>query len=160
LESEIIKIISFIFLRSGGKKLDKTEFYLTLSMDLKWFSPNEAKDFINLAIKNKFLKEFNNILEPDFETSSINIPFGYHPNKKNFDVINSNQEKKFKDIKEIIFNKINYDKIERDEISKNILKISKEKNLYQNVVTLLIFNNLNVKISEYIKFVEDQIFNE
>jgi hypothetical protein len=160
LGSEIEKIISFIFLRSGKKKLNKTEFYLNLSMDLKWFSPNEAKNLIDLAIKKKSLKVTDNILEPNFEINNIEIPFGYLPNKKKLSDGNSIPEKQYLDITDMIFIKNNYNKIKQEEISKKILSICKEKNLYQNVGSLLIFHNLNVNISEYIKLEEDQIFNE
>ena len=131
-----------------------------LSIDLNWFSPNKANHFINLAVEKGLLKKTNNILEPNFEINNINIPFGYYPNKSKFNFNNLKKEIQENDIKEIIFKKYNISKDKQNEISENINKISKEKNIHQNVASLLVFKNLNVKISEYIKLAEDQIFND
>lgn len=160
MESEIKNIISFIFKRSGKINLKKTDFYLILSMDLNWFSPNEANHFINLALEKNLLKKINNVLEPNFNISEVNIPFGFLPNKNKFKFNNSDEEIQENDIKKIIFKKYNFNKIKQNEISKNIIKITKEKNIYQNVASLLVFNDLNVETSEYIKLAEHQIFNE
>jgi len=160
LESEIKNIISFIFKRSGKKNLKKTDLYLMLSMDLHWFSPNEANHFINLALEKDFLNKINNTLEPNFKINDVNIPFGFIPNKNKFEFNNSDKEIQENDIKEIIFKKYNSNKFKKNEISKNIIKITKEKNIYQNVAALLVFNDLNVKTSEYIELAEHQIFND
>lgn len=163
MESEIKNIISFIFKRSGKKNLKKTDFYLMLSMDLNWFSPNEANHFINLALEKDLLKKINNELLPNFKISDVNIPFGFSPNKNKFKFNNSNekiQENDKNDIKKIIFEKYNFNKAKQNEILKNINKITKEKNIYQNVASLLVFNDINIKTSEYIKLAEHQIFNE
>jgi hypothetical protein len=160
LESEIKNIISFIFRRSGKKKLKKTEFYLMLSIDLNWFSPNEANHFINLAVEKNLLKKINNTLEPNFEISNIKIPFGFFPNKNTFKFNNLDEVIPENDVKKIIFSKQKFDKVKQNEISNIIIKISKKKNIYQNVASLLVFIDLNVKISEYIKLAEKQIFND
>ena len=82
-ESEII--ISFIFKRSGKAELDFSEIYLTLSMDLKWFTPDDAKKFVNNALKQKLLLKKYEGLRPGFEINKINVPFGFSPTCKNLD---------------------------------------------------------------------------
>ena len=82
IESEFKIVISFIFKRSGKEKLTLSEIYLPLSMDLKWFSPQEAKEFVNFALKQKILNKKNDFIFPNFNYKDINIPIGYKPKKE------------------------------------------------------------------------------
>ena len=56
MASEVKIIIAFLFHRSGKTELTSSEIYLTLSMDLNWFSLSKAKDFVNFALNEKFYK--------------------------------------------------------------------------------------------------------
>ena len=162
MESEAKKIISFIFKRSGKNQIKKSDFYLSLSVDLKWFSPENAKEFMYFSLKNKLLIEKKNMLEPNFKINDILIPFKYKPKTTSFSAKNfiNNKEQKIIDIKDIIFNKNNYDKIKKTEISKKIEEIGIKKNIYSNTASLLMFKGLNIDVSEYIKYAEKQIFED
>lgn len=162
MESEIKKIISFIFKRIGKNQIKKTDFYLSLSVDLKWFSPDKAKELMDFALKNKLLIEKNNILEPNFKINEISLPFKYQPKITSFDskkLINDN-EQEIIEVKDIIFKKNNFDKIKENEINKRIEEICINKKLYSNTVSLLVFKELNIELSEYIKFAEQQIIED
>ena len=162
MESEAKKIISFIFKRSEKNQLKKTDFYLSLSVDLKWFSPETAKEFMYFSLKNKLLIEKENMLEPNFEINDILIPFKYKPKTTSFSAENfiNNKEQIVIDLKDIIFKKNNYDKIKKNEIYTKIEEIGIKKNIYSNTAALLIFKGLNIDISEYIKYAEQQIIAE
>jgi len=82
MDSEIKIIIAFLFNRSGKKEMSFSEIYLSLSMDLNWFTPDDAKKFLNYAIKNKFLIKKGSLIEPAIEISKITIPVGFSPTKK------------------------------------------------------------------------------
>ena len=75
MNSEAKTIIAFLFKRSGKKEMIQSEFYLTLSMDLKWFTPKKAKDFTNWSLKNNILLKSEGVLKPNFNrlTKSRNI---------------------------------------------------------------------------------------
>ena len=160
MESESKKIISFVFKRSGKIHLDKTKFYLYLSLDLKWFSPEEAKNFMNNSIEQNLLIEKNNFLEPNFNINEISIPFGFKPvefpNKNNNKII----EKDILEITNIVFKKYNYETSKKERIIKNIEAICIEKNIYSNVASLMVFIDLNIDISSYIILAEEQIIND
>ena len=160
MESEAKKIISFIFKRGGKIQLEKSEFYLTLSVDLKWFSPEKAKNFMNYAIKQNLLREIKNLLEPNFDIKNISIPLGYNPNLESYNFNDKKNEEKIIDITDIILKKFKYSSSEKKEISNNILNISNEKNIYSNVASLIVFRELDIKLSDYIKFAENQIIIE
>ena len=46
-DSEMRIIIAFLFKRSGKEEMSPSELYLPLSMDLQWFTPNQAKEFVD-----------------------------------------------------------------------------------------------------------------
>ena len=48
MDSEKEIIISFLFKRSGKESLKFSDLYLALSMELNWFTPDDAKSFISL----------------------------------------------------------------------------------------------------------------
>ena len=162
MESEIKKIISFIFKRIGKNQIKKTDFYLSLSVDLKWFSPDKAKELMDFALKNNLLIEKNNMLEPSFKINDISLPFRYEPKISSFDskIVIADNEPKNIDFKELIFRKTNFDKIKEDEIKKRIEEICINKNLYSNTATLLILKELNIELEEYIKYAEQEIIED
>jgi hypothetical protein len=79
IEEEII--LSFIYKRSGKDSLSSTEIYLPLSIELSWFSTNEAKQFLQHCIDHELLKQTPNGLQPTFDITKIKIPIGFTPIK-------------------------------------------------------------------------------
>ena len=54
----------------------------------------------------------------------------------------------------------NFDKINENEIKKRIEEICINKNLYSKTATLLVLKELNIELSEYIKYAEQQIIED
>ena len=77
--SQAEKIITFVFNRSGKTELSFSEMYLTLSMELNWFTPDDAKKFVEKAIREGLFCKKNNQLSPSFDVSKVNVPVGYNP---------------------------------------------------------------------------------
>ena len=84
MNSEEKIIIAFLFKRSGKKEMTQSEFYLTLSMDLKWFTPKKAKDFTISSLKNNIILKKEDFLKPNFNINNIDIPLGFVPSKDVF----------------------------------------------------------------------------
>ena len=133
MESEAKKIISFVFKRSGKIRLDKSKFYLSLSLDLKWFSPEKAKNFMNNAIEQNLLVEENNLIEPNFNIYKISIPFGYKPSKNSHEDNYKIIENRIRDITDIFFKKYNYNATQKEGVINSIEAICNEKNIYKKV---------------------------
>ena len=153
-------IISFIFKKNGKEQMKKSEFYLSLSMDLKWFKPEDAKKFTEIQIKKDFLKLKDDEIIPGFDINKIEIPFGYNPPK---DII----EKTMK--QDLSKNNLNsYEKIiknikqktnkEDDEIKKEIESIIKEKNLTSEIAALLVLKKYETEKLEIPNDIEEKIF--
>ena len=67
MNNEAQKVIAFVFKRSGKKQISYSDFYLTLSMELNWFTPDDAKKFLDFAIDNKFLIREKDMVQPNFD---------------------------------------------------------------------------------------------
>ena len=151
LETEII--ISFIYKRSGKDQLSFSELYLTLSMELNWFTPDSAKLFVNNAINNKILIKKNNLLTPNFDIEKVEIPIGFYPSKK---VISEKKEDSiFNELLEFILKEKNIDK---NQLLKDVDALVNEKNITKEVAVLLIGKNLDLVLAPYFEKVEKSIF--
>ena len=160
MNSEAKTIIAFLFKRSGKTKLSFSEMYLTLSMDLDWFIPNDAKEFVTQSIKEKFLVKKDNLISPGFDIDKITIPVGFTPTKNVFE---KKVEKKATEYSEDIFEQIvekitKKTKISDNEIIKKIKELEKEKNITQEVAAILIGKEYNVSLEEFYEGVENKIF--
>ena len=150
MPSEAEIIIAFIYKRSGKVEFDFSEIYLTLSMDLKWFTPDDAKKFVNNALKQKLLIKKGEALRPGFEINKITVPLGFHPTSKIFD----KEEKKTP--KESILNEIiekiaEKAKIKKEDIYEKIKKIEQEKNITSDVAALLVGKEFDIDLEKFMK---------
>jgi hypothetical protein len=159
MDSEREIIISFLFKRSGKENLKFSDLYLALSMDLNWFTPDDAKAFINLAIKENLLSKKDTQIKPNFDYEKTNVPVGFTPSKKVFEITKDNKEEKpvsvLDEIKKIIEKNKN---ITTDQINELINKLAKEKNITEEVAALLIGKEYNINFDDFYDKIEDLIF--
>lgn len=158
MTSEEKIIISFVFKRSGKQKLKENDIYLSLSMDLNWFTPNTAKDFVKNALQKNLLVEKNGFIEPGFDLKSINIPTGFFPSGKNSFEIEVKTKKDadfFDNIIEFIIEKTGQ---KRENVLDEIVRISVEKNIQQEVAALLYAKGKNIDLSGFFDRVEKTFF--
>ena len=160
-EEEII--IAFLFKRSGKKELNFSDLYLTLSMELKWFTPDDAKIFLNQAIKNQLLNKKDDRFTPTFDYHKIDVPVGFTPTIK---IIQEKKIEKPKEKNEEIFDIIVEDIVQKSKKGKQkimgeIKEIEKTRSLTAEVAALLIGKEHDIVFEEEIlKKVEKQIFKE
>jgi hypothetical protein len=67
------------FKRKGKEQLKDMEFVMALSMDLKWFTPEQAKSVLAEAKRSGLLKGDGELIRPSFDISKIEIPSGFKP---------------------------------------------------------------------------------
>jgi hypothetical protein len=67
------------FIRKGKDVIKDMEFVMALSMDLKWFTPEQAKSVLAEAQRSGLLKRDGDLLRPSFDISKIEIPSGFKP---------------------------------------------------------------------------------
>ena len=161
MNSEIKIIISFLFKRSGKEELTASELYLPLSMDLKWFSPKEAKDFVNSALLQNFLIKKGDPIKPNFDYKKIAVPVGFYPSKQTFEGEKDKVNEERQDVMKLIICQI-VEKTEQDEQSvfEEIKEASNERNISLEVAALLVSRKYDIVVSAFFDQVEDKIFIE
>ena len=89
--SDLTYTVSMPFKRKGKDALKDMEFILALSLDMKWFNPEQAKNILNDAQNSGLLIREGEFVHPSFDISKIEIPSGWKPvigeNKTIFDRI-------------------------------------------------------------------------
>lgn len=161
MNSEIKIIISFLFKRSGKEELTASDLYLPLSMDLKWFSPKEAKDFVNSALLQNFLIKKGDQIKPNFDCKKIAIPVDFYPSKQIFEEETDMVNEERQDVVKLIIGRI-VEKTEQDEqgVFEEIKEVSNEKNISLEVAALLVSREYDIVVSIFLDQVEDKIFIE
>jgi hypothetical protein len=162
MASETETIVAFVFNRSGKKEMAFSEFYLTLSIELNWFTPEDAKTFTKNAVKQKILTEEKEIVKPGFNTDEIKIPIGFYPSKKVFknkekkDIKN---EKKEENLLQIIIQRIaKKSNLDEKTIIKQVKKIEQEKNITTKVAALLVGKEYDIVFEDLLNL-ENYLLN-
>lgn len=161
MDSETKIIAAFLFKRSGKEELSLPEFYLSLSMDLKWFSPKQANTFINHTIKQKLLTKKGDLIKPNFDYKKVVVPIGFHPSKQLFEEKEEDVKKERLDVVKTIIGRI-VEKTDLDKLSvvEKIEAGEKEKNICSEVAALLVGKEYAVLSDDCFEEIEDKIFRE
>jgi hypothetical protein len=155
-------IITFIFNRSGKTELSFSEMYLTLSMDLNWFTPDDAKDFVEKAIKEGYLKEKNSQICPLFDISKVSVPIGYSPTGELFEKKKASESKqKEQSVLDKIVDKISKEtKEDKKHIYGKIKEIGKEKDITLEIAAVSIAKNYKNISKQLYKKIEEEILRK
>lgn len=157
MSSEEEIVISFVFKRSGKDTIPVSHFYLTLSMDLKWFSPAESKKFLERAVKNQLIVRNGDMLLPNFDFKKTNIPLGFQPSLYCLNINSNESQGAYDNIISCIMEKTK--KTERPIIDE-IKKIAEEKKISSEVAALLLCKEYNIKIDKFLNEIEVDLFKE
>lgn len=153
MDTEAKIIIAFLFNRSGKPVLTEAELYLPLSMELGWFSTNEAQEFVSYAVAQGLLVKEDGMLHPTFSIETIMVPVGFMPRKKTFP--KKKGKLKEKDFIEGIVSRIT-DQTGRDisEIRDEITRVVSEKKIIPEVAALFVARKYNLLCKEWYGTVE------
>jgi hypothetical protein len=159
MDSELKIILSFLFKRSGKESLKFSDLYLALSMDLNWFTPADAKAFVNKALEEKLLLKKGDLIKPSFDVYKIDVPIGFCPSKLLFNEKKEKIAKKKEDVLSKIVNQIvEKTDLNEQQVTEKIHVIAKEKNITDEVTALLICKEYDIKFFDFIKEIEEKIF--
>ena len=145
--------IASAFRSKGKSSMKKSELIWTLSLDLGWFSHEDARKVVELALERGLLIG-NDELRPAFKLDDVEIPIDFKPdpskifsNQPVFDrIVQEIAEKSGRSVGEVIamINK-------RQEELGNLLSVE--------VVALIIAKELGIDISKYIDEVERELLS-
>ena len=158
-EAEII--IAFLFKRSGKEELGVSEFYLPLSMDLKWFSPKDAKTLLKHALEQNLLMKKGDLLKPNFDYKKIDVPIGFHPTKQIFNEKVTIAKEEEEDVGGKIIDRVTEKTgLNKQEIIKRIKDVEREKNIHFEVAALILGREYDVYVEDCYEDAEDTVFRE
>ena len=76
------EVIAFLYKRAGKDELTGQELRLAMSMDLRWFSPKEAEEIVDLFQNKRLLvRKGSGGLRPAFNYKNLTIDRDLHPTK-------------------------------------------------------------------------------
>jgi len=159
MDSEKEIILSFLFKRSGKESLKFSDLYLALSMDLNWFTPADAKTFVNMALDEKLLTKKGDLIKPSFDVYKIDVPIGFYPSKLVFEGKKEKLSKKNEDVlNKIVKQIVEETDLSEQQVTEKINLIAKEKNITEEVAALLICKEHDIKFYDFIEDIEEKIF--
>jgi len=150
---ELRKSLAFLFQRKGRNILTEKELTMSVSMDLNWFSPDEAKRLIDVGLELKLLTKDDQGLSPTFDYEALTIPIDFFPSKNILEV--ESQEPLLLAIVRNIQDKTKLDK------NKVMAEINKKQNTLKvdiEVAAILVAKKYDVDISGFLREVESEIF--
>ena len=74
--------LAHVFRMKGADKLDSKSIVYALAFDLGWFSPGDARAFVDEAIEKGFLRQEGEHLVPGFEFERLKIKTDFKPKKE------------------------------------------------------------------------------
>lgn len=69
------------FRTTGRSRLEESEFVVALSLDRDWFSPDQAKRLVDVAVVEGLLRRDDGELVAEFSPESIDVPDGFVPDE-------------------------------------------------------------------------------
>lgn len=69
------------FRTTGRSRLEESEFVVALSLDRDWFSPDQAKRLVDVAVVEGLLRRDEGELVAEFAPESITVPDGFSPDE-------------------------------------------------------------------------------
>lgn len=69
------------FRTMGQSRIEESEFVVALSLDRDWFSPDQAKRLIDVAVGEGLLRRDGGELVAEFSPESVSIPDGFAPDE-------------------------------------------------------------------------------
>ncbi len=77
--SSLMIVTAMPFKLRGKSRLSRAEFAFALSLDLKWFSPEDSKEVIRSAEQAGMVREEGGRLVPTFNVRDVEVPEGFKP---------------------------------------------------------------------------------
>ena len=161
--SEMETIIAFLFKRSGKEEMSPSALYLPLSMDLQWFTPNQAKGFVNSAIKQKMLIKKGGFVKPTFDYKKVVVPIGFRPSERDFKEEEMEEEIEEKEpdlLKKLTDSIVKKTSNNEKDITEKINLIANEKNISLDVAALLLSIEHGINVEDCFDKIESKIFRE
>ena len=182
--AETKRVIKFLFERSGKNEPTEQQLELVASMELRWFTPKNAKKVLEFANKLGLFKSVDDEkLVLNFDPEDIQIPVGFKPHEDLLDRLENKLEElvqerqgelevqsgagkkdrdKSEQVREDLFMKIisriiEDKNVEKTEVISRINKKQRKVDLEIEVLALLVAQEYGVEVKELAEEVETEM---
>lgn len=69
------------FAAAGERRLAESSFVVALSLDRDWFSPDQSKRLVDVAVSEGLLEHDGDDLVIAFDPDNVTVPDGFHPDE-------------------------------------------------------------------------------
>jgi len=73
------RAVAVPFRAKGRESLSESEFVVALSLDRDWFSPEQAKRLVDVAVTEGLLERGDDEVSPTFAPREVSVPDGFVP---------------------------------------------------------------------------------
>ncbi|MGM0604314.1 MAG: DUF2240 family protein [Halobacteriota archaeon] len=73
--------VAIPFRQKGKRSLGEGEFVVALSLDRDWFSPDQAKRLVDVALGRGLLETIDDELRPTFDPDDVSVPEDFTPDE-------------------------------------------------------------------------------
>ncbi len=142
------KALAFLFQREGSE-ISKEDFVYAQSVDLEWFSSDEARKLIDKALEAGLVDADENIIKANFEYGQIDIPIGFEPSKKIL-------ESKSKDIfSEILDEMVEKSSLSKQQIMSKVNEVQDKLDIEIITAMLLVARKNDISINDLDRKIEE-----
>lgn len=78
-DSELRDALAYVYRREGGDPIPAEELGNRVSFDLRWFSPGEARAFVERVRAADLVEETDEGLVPTFDPEAVDLPVSFTP---------------------------------------------------------------------------------
>lgn len=140
------------FKKLGKDELTIDEFTFALSLDLEWFSPQDAKLVLQNATKSGLVTTQGGLLKPAFDLKKVKKPVGFKPDINIF----TREKSIFDEISIRLEGKISKKEL-KDRVNKKIEELGDI--IDEGVIFLLVAKELGLKIDDLVDEAYKSIFS-
>jgi len=135
------KALAFLF-QKEGEKISEEDFIYAQSVDMEWFSSDEAREVIDKALESGFIKVTEDEIVANFDYESVDIPMGFKPSE---DILEEKKRDIFPDLLNEIEEKSD---LSKQEIMSKVNEKQDRLNIEITTAVLLVAHELGINLKD------------
>jgi hypothetical protein len=145
-----LELAAAAFFRTKGKNVvTENEFFMGVSMDLRWMGPAETRELISLLVGGGVLERDGEYLRPAFDVRAADIPIGFRPSA---DVLKIKRKKAAAPPAEDLLSKLMEEAgslgMKRKDFIVSVNAIQKRMNVDIEIAALLLLGDNGVDVTD------------
>ncbi len=149
MAEELKKILAFLFKREG-EEMEEEDFIYIQSVDLDWYSSDDAKQVLNMALKSDLVEKKGVLIRAKFDFENVKVPIDFEPTKELF------EEEDEKDIFSELLEQISSNsELSNQEIMSQVNEKQDRMNIEVKTALLLVAQERDVILEDRDEYIEE-----